>query len=313
MIELESRPALTALVGALLDAWPEHRRYVERSFESRPADTLDVSEDVSGLILALSKRLSGGLTSLCADYRYLCDVIVMPEEIHFRRHGRYRLSSFADANRECYANPPMMNRYMNGLLLSNVFWDNHARVFSYFARDYLGSLPAGASLLEIGPGHGLFLFFAARRANRGAVTGWDISETSVANTREALRAMTLDGAVDLAVRDWFAPDNGDTEQFDAIVLSEILEHLEDPVGALHLAHRRLKPGGTVFVNVPANSPAPDHIYLVNSPEHAAALAVEAGFEIVDSAAFPMTGATLDRARKQKLAISCVVVGRRLQS
>src|SRR6185437_10362681 len=53
---------------------------------------------------------------------------------------------------------------------------------------------------------------AARRADRGAVTGWDISETSVANTREALRAMALDGAVDLAVRDWFAPDNGDTEQ-----------------------------------------------------------------------------------------------------
>ena len=82
MIELGSRPALTALVGALLDAWPEHRRYVERSFESRPADTLDVSEDVSGSILAL-QRLSGGLTSLCADYRYSCDAIVMPEEIIF--------------------------------------------------------------------------------------------------------------------------------------------------------------------------------------------------------------------------------------
>ena len=114
----------------------------------------------------------------------------------------------------------MMNRYMNGLLLSNVFWDN-ARVCSYFARDYLGSLPAGASLLEYSDRATACSSFSRRGAPiAGAVTGWDISETSVANTREALRAMTLDGAVDLAVRDWFAPDNGDTEQFDAIVLSE---------------------------------------------------------------------------------------------
>jgi hypothetical protein len=72
----------------------------------------------------------------------------------------------------------------------------------------------------------------------------------------------------------------------------------------------LKPGGTIWVNVPANSPAPDHIFLVNSPEHACDIVRSAGLEVVHSQGFPMTGATLEKARHRKLAISCVVVGRK---
>lgn len=310
MIDVGGRVALATAIGALLALWPGHAKYLDSSFAGRPQEALDVSEEVASLILALAKQVPGGLPALCGDYRYLCEKLVLPEEIHFRRNGRYRLSSFADAYRECYANQVVMNKYMNGLLLSNVFWDNHARVFAYFTRRYLPSLARGADHLEIGPGHGLFLYFAARRADLGAVAGWDISETSIENTRRALDAMAAARPVDLKLRDLFAQDDGASPRFDSVVLSEILEHLEDPVAALRLVHARLKPGGTVFINVPANSPAPDHIFLVRDPEHAAELAVSAGYDIVDTAAFAMTGATLERARKQKLAISCVVVGRR---
>ncbi len=93
-------------------------------------------------------------------------------------------------------------------------------------------------------------------------------------------------------------------------MSEILEHLEDPSAALKAAMKWLKPGGTIWVNVPANSPAPDHIFLVESPEHACEIVRAAGLAVVASKGFPMTGATLERARKHKLAISCVVVGRK---
>jgi trans-aconitate methyltransferase len=124
-----------------------------------------------------------------------------------------------------------------------------------------------------------------------------------------LHALGVDRPADLTLQNMFEAPASD-RRYDSIVMSEILEHLEDPVAALKAASAWLRPGGTIWVNVPANSPAPDHIFLVQSPEHACELVESAGLEVVGSHAFPMTGATLEKARKRKLAISCVVVGRK---
>ena len=118
-------PALSTLVAQQLAQWPEHRPFLQSSFKGRSAATMGVSQSLSAAILALAQDTPGGLTTLIDDYRYLCEVITLPEEIYFRRHGRYRLTRFEDANAECYSNAEFMARYMNGLLLSNVFWANH--------------------------------------------------------------------------------------------------------------------------------------------------------------------------------------------
>jgi len=311
MIDPNTHPALAQLVRGSLDFWPDHSGFLEKSFAGRSAEALQISDDLATAILKLSQDVPGNLETLYRDYRFLCEDIVLPEEIHFRRHGRYRLSSFEDAFRECYGNAEYMGRYMNGLLLSNVFWDNHAQAFNYFVSSYLPLLKPGARHLEIGPGHGLFLYFASLSPAVTSVTGWDVSPTSIAQTRHALDTLGAPKVPDLIEQNMFdvAIDDG-AEQFDSLVMSEILEHLEDPTAALAAAGKVLAPGGLLFVNVPANSPAPDHIFLFESPEHATELVAKAGFEIVDSAAFPMSGTTLERARKHKLAISCVVVGRK---
>ena len=44
--------------------------------------------------------------------------------------------------------------------------------------------------------------------------------------------------------------------YESVVLSEILEHLEDPIAALRAVRERLEPGGTVFINVPATPQSP---------------------------------------------------------
>ena len=162
------------------------------------------------LLLALANLVDGGLDELCRDYRYLCEELVLPEEIYFRRHKRYRLSSFAQAYSECYSNSMAMRRYMNGLLVSNALWRNHTRVVYYYCRTYLPTLPEAADHLEIGPGHGLLLYFAARHAGVGSVTGWDISATSIANTRLALQAMAWDTRCSWELRDLFAVDDVDS-------------------------------------------------------------------------------------------------------
>lgn len=299
------------LVTRVLARWPDHAGYIAKSFEGRDAGVTAVGEDVARIILTLGPHMEGGVDGLIDDYRFLCESIMLPEELHFRRHGTYRLSNFADAERECYANPEFMNRYMNGVLLSAVMWSNHAHAFASYVNDYLPRLPANAAHLEIGPGHGLFLYFAARRLTAGRVEGWDVSPTSIANTRAALTTLGVGSSVELKLGNLFdSAAAGPSGGFDSVVMSEILEHLEDPVAAVRAASRHLKPGGLLWVNVPANSPAPDHIFLVNGLEHAVALVKDAGLEIVDSVAFPMSGTTLEKAMKRKLTVTCIVLARK---
>ncbi len=92
-------------------------------------------------------------------------------------------------------------------------------------------------------------------------------------------------------------------------MSEILEHLEDPVGALRAAAAWMRPGGWLWINVPVNSPAPDHIFLLRTPEEAVELVRAAGFTPVDTAFYPMTGRTLDETRRENLTISVIVTAR----
>jgi 2-polyprenyl-3-methyl-5-hydroxy-6-metoxy-1,4-benzoquinol methylase len=93
-------------------------------------------------------------------------------------------------------------------------------------------------------------------------------------------------------------------------LSEVLEHLERPREAIEIIRELLAPGGSVWINAPANGPAPDHLFLLRSPRELADLVATAGLEVARMAAFPVAGSSLDRALRQELPISCVVVGRK---
>jgi len=312
MIDLEGRKNLKHIVESVLSVWPSHEKFISRSLQDRPEDVLDLSDHISGLIRTLSSTESGGMEKLCRSYRFFCEQIVLPEELHFRRNGSYRLSSFEDAFREVYSNEPFMRRYMDGLLLSGVLWLNHSQAMHHYVKTYLPLLPSGADHLEIGPGHGLLLYFAAAQPEIGSVAAWDASPTSIENTRGALHALGVTRPVPLLLRNLFDPVDASTgKRYDSVVLGEILEHLEDPVAALRNVKQWLKPGGRIWINVPANSPSPDHIFLVTSPDHACELVREAGLEVENSSPFAMTGATLEKAARNKLSVSCVVIGRRV--
>ena len=140
---LATSPAVRALSERLLGLWPAHARYLARSLEGRDGRVASVSESLADAVLTLGATMPDGVDGLVEDYRFLCERIVLPEELYFRRHGAYRLSSFADARRECYANAALMARYMNGLLVSSVMWSNHAHAFAAYVNDYLPRLRPG--------------------------------------------------------------------------------------------------------------------------------------------------------------------------
>ena len=306
MTSLAAYPNVARLTTGVLDVWPDHARFLDQSFASRDADLMVACERHAATIL----RIVGdpaALPEFCADYRFLCDRL-MEEELHFRRTGSYRLSRFEDAVAEVYSNRAFMRRYMNFLLLSHVVWDNHARALSHFESQYLPSLPRGARHLEIGPGHGLLLHLACAAPAVAEATAWDVSQTSIDFARHCLTAAGGADRARLVLQDLFDAPASDA-RFDSVVMAEVLEHLEDPLAALKSVAQHMAPGGRLWIHVPINSPAPDHLYLLRTPEEAVELVGAAGFEPLDTGFFPMTGATLERARKRALTISAVISAR----
>ncbi|MBF0163136.1 MAG: class I SAM-dependent methyltransferase [Magnetococcales bacterium] len=299
-------PATCRLLAALLTHWPDHRAYLEKSFACRPVEVLATGETTAGLI----ERIAGEqLSDFCADYRFKCRLVQM-EEIHFRRHGRYRLSTFDEARREVYDNAAFMGRYLNGILMTHLFWSNHATVIHAYREIFLTSNAAGYRHLEVGPGHGLLLHFATNDPRCAHAEGWDISTTSLQATSACLQRFETAHKVQLRQRDLFDPALPARPAFDSIVISEVLEHLEQPRQALEILSAHLLPGGRIFIHVPVNGPSPDHIFLFRSPEEVEEMVRATGLTPVTSRIIPGTGYDLERARRDSLMLSCIVIATR---
>jgi len=101
-------------------------------------------------------------------------------------------------------------------------------------------LPENARILDAGCGSGRNIVDLARH---GVVTGVELSGTSV----ELARARATGEVVEGSVMDMPFDD----ASFDLTVSLDVIEHLEDDVGALRELRRVTKPGGALLVTVPA--------------------------------------------------------------
>ena len=302
---LSAYPSLARIGAAVLDAWPEHAPFLESRFSDPLEATLPIAEEMAGLVLRI---VGDALPAFVADYRWVCMTLVT-EDLHFRRTGAYRWSTFEDAYREVYSRADFMNRYLHGLLLSQVLWTNQASAFHFYVERFLARLEPGAEYLEIGPGHGLLIHFAARSPRVGSITGWDVSESSLAMTRSTLKSIGVERPVTLALHN-ILEQSLVPRSYDAVVVSEVLEHLDRPEVALDTVLHALKPGGLAYFNVPVNSPAPDHIYCWGAPVEVEALVRSRGFAIVDAHAVAATGYDLGRALRRKVTINSLIVAAR---
>jgi 2-polyprenyl-3-methyl-5-hydroxy-6-metoxy-1,4-benzoquinol methylase len=300
---LASYPALAQLAGGVLAAWPAHRPFLEKRFRDSTPAALAFGEAVAGRVLLLIDDLA----EACGDYRWGGDLLFR-EELQFRRTGRYRRQTAAEVAREVYADGALMKRYFNGLLISQVLLPNHAAVLQTFVEEFLPGNAESYAHLEVGPGHGLMLHYAAGDPRCASVEAWEPSAEGLDATRRCLQKLGAGRPVKLLRKDVTVPPMRDAGPFTSVVASEVLEHLESPRAALRTLHDILEPGGRLFVNVPLSSPAPDHIYLFRHPCEIAGMVDEAGFRIERTHEFPQQGYTLERALAKAVTVSCVVIG-----
>jgi SAM-dependent methyltransferase len=96
-------------------------------------------------------------------------------------------------------------------------------------------------MLDVGCGHGLLLDEARQR-------GWDVAGLEISDASRAHATETLGLEVRAATLDELDPATDGSYQ--AIVLSDVLEHLDDPVAALAQIALLLAPGGVACVVTP---------------------------------------------------------------
>jgi SAM-dependent methyltransferase len=107
---------------------------------------------------------------------------------------------------------------------------------------FAGVLPTvpGGRLLDFGCGAGDLLREMDARGWR--VTGLDFSPAMVRRVREQLSLSAVEGTLP-------HPDRT-AGSFDAVVMSQSLEHVHEPLRVLREAHRLLTPGGKIVIAVP---------------------------------------------------------------
>jgi SAM-dependent methyltransferase len=106
--------------------------------------------------------------------------------------------------------------------------------------DLLARHAPGGRLLDAGSGYGLLLDEARKRGY--AAEGVELSRAAARHAREALGLRVHEHPLEDPVFEG--------ERFDAIVLADLLEHLDDPCEALGRCAELLAPGGALIVVTP---------------------------------------------------------------
>ncbi len=124
----------------------------------------------------------------------------------------------------------------------------NTKAASYFdgARDdFIARLPRdpGASILEVGCGTGSTGALAFKHQRAGRYVGIELMEEAGKKARDVLTDVIV-GDVESMEFDWRPA------QFDAFIMSEVLEHLVDPEGLLNKLSRFIRPGGIVLASSP---------------------------------------------------------------
>ncbi|RVU00729.1 class I SAM-dependent methyltransferase [Mucilaginibacter limnophilus] len=197
------------------------------------------------------------------------------ERMEFIRSGKYSNSSFAEVEQQVYSNPEIMNIHMHGLVLAQFMWYDQFQRFLFFS----GNLPkyaAGAqNYLEIGGGHGLYIYEAFELLKDVKQFDMvDISESSI----NLAKGILNNDSINYYHKNLF--DFDASVKYDVITIGEVLEHLEAPDQMLNKITELLTGNGVCYVTTPVNAPMIDHIYLFNNTDEIRELFDRCGLHIL---------------------------------
>lgn len=166
----------------------------------------------------------------------------------------------------------MLERYLPGLYLAQVFWPNHWRKHSWFAERYLPRVLDGHRVLDVGTGPGTFGTACLGRTD-------DVIFNDLSPHAETfVNSIHPDQTHRFVIESFLEADFG--AKFDHIVFSEIVEHLPDPAAGMDRLGELLAPDGLAFFSTATNAAFYDHTIIFETESEIDQLLDQHGFDVL---------------------------------
>jgi len=222
---------------------------------------------------------------------------MLEERYKFIRNGNYSNTSFEDVEKRIYGNSEIMDYHMNGLVLAQYLWFEQYERILFFKKNIKNHIVKKNNYLEIGGGHGLYIFEAINTLPE--IKQFDLVDISQSSLNLA-KGILNDNRINFYLKNIF--DFKEDEKYDFVTMGEVLEHVENPLDLLKKAGDLLSDEGVFFITTPINSPMIDHIYLFNNEKEIRDIIVKAGFNILEEKIVVSEKISVEKAAKYKVPI-----------
>ncbi len=201
-------------------------------------------------------------------------------QLRYEASGEYPARSYDEVFAQTYDSAQFMSPYHWGVYTTTFAWGHHLRLYEFFRSAFLPRLDrcaAEGAIIDLGCGSGVWHLLALRHRAGWRATAVDISETSIALTREMSQAAPDGGRVTHVLDDALTFRPG--REFEAGLSCFLLEHLEQPAALLENLAACLKDRGHAFVTCALTAAEVDHIYEFRRESEVVEMAEEAGFRV----------------------------------
>jgi 2-polyprenyl-3-methyl-5-hydroxy-6-metoxy-1,4-benzoquinol methylase len=293
-------PNISTLLEKVCSLNMLQENFLSNSIKNLPSEELNDFERYIEYCLQAGTHLD----YLAQSYDFIVKEM-LSEQFYFRKNKKYRYSSYNEVASSVYMSRDYMSQYMYGLALTSFLWPNHAKMKRYF----LQTIPktAAGKYLEIGPGHGFYFMSAMKNTRYDFFEGVDISPTSVEMTNQIVGSRHFGTFSRYRIYECDFLKSNFSEPFDAVVMGEVLEHVESPRTFLDRIGSLTKPGGYIFITTCINSPALDHIFHFKSVDHLEVVIDQSNLAIHDKLVLPYNNTTLEMSVRKELPINVAYV------
>jgi 2-polyprenyl-3-methyl-5-hydroxy-6-metoxy-1,4-benzoquinol methylase len=289
------------LIDEIREKNVSHRRFLENALRYLTDDEKQILDSYITFLIHEGKSIP----YIAECYNSLVNAVVA-EQFYFIKHKKYRFSKFSEVESLVYFNDEFMEKYMIGLGISTFLWPQHLKIHRFF----LNKLPLNieGNYLEIGPGHGFYFMNAMKISSYRYFEGIDISPKSVLLTNNILKSNFFGKFENFSIRQGDFIQFPSNKKYDAVVMGEVLEHVENPGSFLEKIHTITHDGSFIFITTVINAPVIDHIYLFDSIESLENLIISAGFKIKEMFLSPAYDRySIEDNMKKKLPIDVAIV------
>jgi len=300
---INSHPLVYDLVFKISKNQPFHSKFLYSAVDNLNFTELDNFEAYLNFLNKSGKDM--GYISNC--YKTIVKDTIN-EQLYFSQNKKYRFNKFKDVAENVYFNDEYMNCYMYGLGITSYLWPNHLEILRFFQKN----IPKNkyGNYLEVGPGHGCFFLFSINKSKFDKFIGIDISKSSIQQTKEITHYFVpkeKQNKIKLYELDFLTCAELVDNNYDAIVMGEVLEHVEKPELFLRRIFHLAKEKSYIFITTCINAPAVDHIYLWRDIETLETLINKSGFKIINSLVLPYENKTIEQCKVESLPINVAYI------